>query len=317
MKNKFLIFFLSLIIIVLVIVLVIKETNYLDNSEIRNNSFIENFNFNDKNNISDDESNILDNDNLEGLMTFKHDGMDREYFIDLPEDYGNNEYPLVLGFHGSGGTYKKFLRDFKHLVDRNEFIGVYPQGFDKRWNSTILEETDYDNIDDVDYIDSLIKYLKLNYNIDESRVYVVGSSNGAGLAHRLALELEDTFAAFSSLAGSLESKVEFDDGYSISTLLIHGVDDTTVTYNGGTGILGINFMSAENALEFWANLNNCELGPVINNQQDAKFTRYNGCNDNVEIVLISLFDVGHGIPKSFINKKRPDIIWEFFKEKSI
>jgi len=57
-------------------------------------------------------------------------------------------------------------------------------------------------MDDVAFIRGSLDFLDSHYRIDADRVYVSGFSNGSGMAHRLAVEMSDRFAAASGSAGS-------------------------------------------------------------------------------------------------------------------
>lgn len=97
------------------------------------------------------------------------------YLLYLPKDYNqNNKYPLVLFLHGSGerGTNISLLE--KHglpkLVKEGKdfpFIIISPQCNENIiWND-ILEEL---------YL--LIEHIKLQYSVDETRIYCTGLSMG-------------------------------------------------------------------------------------------------------------------------------------------
>ncbi|UCE26200.1 MAG: phospholipase, partial [Candidatus Coatesbacteria bacterium] len=69
--------------------------------------------------------------------TITVDGVEREYYVHVPEGYdGPEPVPLVLALHGGGGKAEKMdkLTGFNDVADREGFIVVYPQGEDKHWN---------------------------------------------------------------------------------------------------------------------------------------------------------------------------------------
>ena len=73
--------------------------------------------------------------------TIVHDGIPREYIIFFPEKYDNNiKIPLMLNFHGGSGTASEhvYLSDMRSLVDKENFILVYPQGLYNVWNLSLI-----------------------------------------------------------------------------------------------------------------------------------------------------------------------------------
>ncbi len=61
-----------------------------------------------------------------------HDGIDREYFVYLPDAHRAGELlPVVIALHGYGGTATGFAmetsRGFNQYAERKGFIAVYPQ----------------------------------------------------------------------------------------------------------------------------------------------------------------------------------------------
>jgi polyhydroxybutyrate depolymerase len=58
-----------------------------------------------------------------------------------------------------------------------------------------------DNSDDVGFVRALLKALPEYMNVDQSRLYACGFSNGAGLTFHLAVELGERWAAIAPIAG--------------------------------------------------------------------------------------------------------------------
>ena len=119
---------------------------------------------------------------------------------DEPDVFVPNEMsrrlPLIILLHGYAGNaaIMNYYFGLRHEVDSRKFILVVPNGKTdssgmRFWNATpACCDFDHSNSDDVGYILNLIKEMKRRYKVDESRVFVVGHSNGAFMAHRLACE---------------------------------------------------------------------------------------------------------------------------------
>ena len=115
-------------------------------------------------------------------QSIMHDNLQRDYIIHIPASYDNNfPIPLVLCFHGYGGSASGIsYANFNYISDTANFIVVYPQG-------TLLQGTSHWNVggwtlgsntDDVGFISSLLDSLSDQYNIDQTRIYSTGMSNG-------------------------------------------------------------------------------------------------------------------------------------------
>ena len=128
---------------------------------------------------------------------------------------------------------------------------------------------------------------------DRRRVYAVGHSNGGFLAHRLACEAADLFAAVGSVAGCLG----IDDcapARPIPVLQMHGTADPLVAYGGG-GILG--HPAADDNAAAWAARNGCVEESVVGFQEDDVTCReWQDCDDGATVTLCSFEGMGHCWP---------------------
>ena len=125
-----------------------------------------------------------------GRQSIVVDGVERTYRVHLPKSYdGSQPTPLVLAFHmltGNGRT-MEWITHFNRVADEGGFIVVYPDGYQNSWaDGSYLFPADIDYIDDVAFTLALIDELEDAYNLDASRIYATGFSNGGFFAQRLA-----------------------------------------------------------------------------------------------------------------------------------
>ena len=113
-------------------------------------------------------------------------------------------YPIVFAFHGRGTDNDTWINKLNHLVGLGEFVGVYPQGYQKMWNSGGNESS---KADDVAFVGDIIDKLKEYKNLDFERIYAIGTSNGSSMTNKLALETT-YFSAIASIVSQL-SKANF------------------------------------------------------------------------------------------------------------
>jgi len=178
--------------------------------------------------------------------TLYHNGFTRNFNVFLPVNYVEGEsLPLVFNFHGLGSnmTQQQFYSEMDTVANEQNFIVCYPDGIDNAWNSGFGG-----SVDDVGFTDKMIGYIHEKYNIDLSRVYSCGMSNGGYMSYSLSCELSERFAAIASVTGSMAI------GYMptcnperiLPFMQIHGTNDNTVQYNGD----GIS-ASIDDVVSFW------------------------------------------------------------------
>ncbi|MEM8901929.1 MAG: hypothetical protein AAGC85_27730 [Bacteroidota bacterium] len=193
--------------------------------------------------------------------TLTYDGRLRHYLLFIPDSYSGNEaVPLLFSFHGAfGSMWKQFdLSGFHHIAERENFILVTPQSARLFWNAIGNSSLP----DDVGFIEALIEELT-TYNIDTSRIYCAGSSNGGFFSFQLACQLSDRIAAIASVKGGMR-KVQFDSCQAeraVPILQLHGTEDKRVDYS-----------LAEEALSFWIAHNQTSSKAIVRDVPDADTT---------------------------------------------
>ncbi len=274
------------------------------------------------------------------------DGLDREYILHLPKSYdGNAQLPLVMVFHGGGGTAKqmKSHSKFNKLSDRENFIVVYPNAVDKNWSDGRIGDKLPMQRDDVKFISNLIDTLSAKYKIDTRRVFSTGISNGGFFSFYLALKLSSKILAVAPVTANIPENLKdsYKPEFPVSMLLINGTDDPLVKYDGGPvgfksdeGGRGTS-LSTNETIEIWTRNNNCTLNSNVEDiadmdkDDDCKAVKYvySGCNEKTEVILVKITGGGHTwpgasqyLPKFIVGKVCKDfsateMIWDFFKNR--
>lgn len=199
------------------------------------------------------------------------DSLTRTYIVHVPTGYTPSKaYPVLFGFHGAGGTADTFAvtTNFSKLADQYGFIAVFCQGSSWApakapvWNAGDCCGQAADakkNVDDVGFFRLVLQRVKSQYNVDASRVYVAGMSNGSMLSNRLACEASDLIAGAALVSGTIQVK-SCTPARHIPILIIHGTADATVPYAGGKGggaATNATFVPVETAFEQWGKQNGC------------------------------------------------------------
>jgi len=135
----------------------------------------------------------------------------RTFLVHAPEKLPSRRAPLVIALHG-GATNAKAMENYTGLseaAERYGFIVTYPNGSGRlermrTWNGgNCCAYAAERNVDDVAFIKKLIDHMVDRFNVDPSKVYATGISNGAIMAYRLAAEIPERLGAIAAIAGTL------------------------------------------------------------------------------------------------------------------
>ena len=195
------------------------------------------------------------------LKLFAHDDTEREYLTYSPSGYSHiNEAPIVLNFHGFGGTAsgQLALSDWRELAEKHGIILIYPQGLDlqkggSHWNPDPVSSDSKSLSDDLGFVRRLLKRISKNYSIDKSRVYATGYSNGAGMAYGLAHHMPDLITGIAPVSGLMNDKyLSTTSGVSpVGLISFNGEEDWVRPVNGIKGYLA----SVADISSHWARIN--------------------------------------------------------------
>jgi len=249
----------------------------------------------------------------------------RTYVLHLPPDYARHvPLPLVVAFHGGGGDAAAFQRAAK-LDAQADALGwavVYPDGtghWDRRlltWNAgSCCGSAQEDRVDDVGFVLALLADLARDLDLDATRVYAVGHSNGGMMAYRLASAAPSHIAAVASVAGP-DMTERGGSGPAVPVLHIHSVDDPRANYDGGQAkVLAfvshyVEFRSVDETLSRWRDRDGCTgAGRVVEERKvelhSAELIDFGPCTGGSDVMLWRLHGAGHGWPggKSQLPKK--------------
>ena len=275
----------------------------------------------------------VDNSNLnDGVKTININGVTREFILYIPSTYNSADaIPLMLNFHGwtMSASDQMNMSDMRALAESEKFILVYPQGtkFKNRfygsthWN--VGSWTKGSTSDDIGFVDELIDYMAVNYNIDLERIYACGYSNGGFFSHELACNLSNKIAAIGAVSANMSTRTKdnCNPSHPIPVVTVSGTNDNEVSYDGG------NFegqISHNEVLNYWINYNETDASPIIsdlpniniNDGSTVKLYQYKNGNNNVEIEHYKVINGGHDWPGTLGNMDidADSIIWRFVSQ---
>lgn len=238
--------------------------------------------------------------------SFIQDGFDREYLIRLPDGHDPAQsYPVILAFGGMGDSAASF-RSYAGLEEAsaNEAIIVYGQGVGNAWAGAPYALTTMEQ--DIVYVQTAVDDVASNYGGDPERVYAVGMSNGGGMAAALGCHAPELVDGIASVAGAYydPTVTDCDTGdmkETVPTLLIHGVNDTLMDFDGGVRH-GATYLGVREVLDTAAARNHCSAHPG----SSSFFPE--SCDSDTELVTVT---GGHDW---FYTPSVADITWDFFQE---
>jgi polyhydroxybutyrate depolymerase len=232
----------------------------------------------------------------------------RPYELQVPAGASGTPLPLVLLLHGysANGFAQNIVFPFSNVVDSRRFLYALPDGTrdgqDKRfWNATdACCNFEKLAVDDVGFLRAVIADVEAHEAVDPSKVFIVGHSNGAFMALRMACEASDVVKGVVSVAGAADQNFPACPGPPIPVLQIHGLADATIKYDGGT-TSGGSYPGAITTTGDFAARNGCAptrsaQAPLdLIGDATAETTRetYDGCPADAGVELWSIAGAGH------------------------
>jgi polyhydroxybutyrate depolymerase len=206
--------------------------------------------------------------------------------------------PLLIVLHGlyNDPAAVEAASGLDGVADTEDVALAYPAGFNGSWNAgNCCGDSHAQGIDDVGFLVQVVGVVSQLRKIDLSRVYITGFSNGGMMALRALCDRPDVFAAAVSVAGTLQTPCA--DARPVSAMMLHGLADTTVPYNGVrlSAFLGVPITSVPASAAHLAARSRCVANRV---SSAARYTRraFMGCAAGTSVQLLSVPRMGHRWP---------------------
>ncbi|MHC4663794.1 MAG: alpha/beta hydrolase [Planctomycetota bacterium] len=137
-----------------------------------------------------------------------------------PSSYNGAPMPLIILFHGAGGTADYFISGYKWqpTADLHGYLLCSLQSQSTYWGG--VDSTDWNNAL------AMIEYMKANYNVREDKIVSFGFSNGAHFSCKMGIyNPGDQFDAF--IACSNGSTSGYQDARKIPAYFMWGAGEST------------------------------------------------------------------------------------------
>ncbi len=212
--------------------------------------------------------------------------------------------PLIIQMHGMNqdAPYQQNAAKWEPIADTARIVVVFPNGENKAW--------DISGDKDINFLKAIINEMYTRYEIDKNRVYVSGFSMGGMMSYHAANKMGDMIAAIAPVSGGggVNSPKR-----SIPIMHTHGTSDDVVNYN-----------STVNTLKGWVNAQKCSSNsqkikpyPATRSGSAASLEIWSGCNDGVEVRLMTIEGKGHWYSMDEASVNTSVEIWNFVKNYSL
>lgn len=279
-------------------------------------------------------------------LTVQHGGEQRSYMVHIPKSLtANHAAPLLVAMHGGGGNMRFQADDENYgLISKSNeagFIAVFPNGYSRMpggglatWNAgNCCAQARDKGSDDVGFIRAMLADVQQRAAVDRRRIYATGMSNGGMMAHRLACEASDLFAAIASVAGTDNTR-SCTPSRPIPVLIIHARNDDHVLYEGGAGEKAFrdrsqvtDFTSVPETTRRWMQRNQCNATAPAETTlkvEGARCERHAaGCSAGAVVEVCTTDTGGHSWPGAGKVRRGKegasqalsanDRMWEFFQ----
>lgn len=269
---------------------------------------------------------------LEG--EFRYSGGPVTYNLFKPTDNpATVELPLVVDLHGFGGDGGIFARrvEMNLVAEQNGFLVAYPSSPGRR--SWFL------NPSPLELVDTLINDVSNEYNVDATRIYVTGFSEGGSFSYAYTADRPERVAAIAPVGGTRYKNQRRDGSpwepnfptsdflpggtpetpdFPAPLLHIHGTADSVVPFEGGfAGNVAV--PSVESLFHLWQENNGGTAMETIDQPDLGSNVQLSRCTDcgtyvgasgqerPLETLLYQVRDGDHSWP-SFASEE----IWAFF-----
>lgn len=246
----------------------------------------------------------------------------RTYALFEPElDPNPDGYPLVIGLHGAGSEGIEFIGTafLGQKALKEKFIVACPNSLHYPlawWNAGDGYEAMTDSTDDLGFIAALIDTMIANHNVDTTRIFVMGHSNGSMMAYRVAAELSHKIAAIGINSGQMVYEY-CDPEFPVPIIHFHGLEDPLCPYEGEENEQVV-LPPVDSVMAIWRGINHCTSIPdTIYNTGGITGRKWASADGNSDIILYTMEGWGHSWPRTVDpGIDATDVIWDFLKDQT-
>jgi polyhydroxybutyrate depolymerase len=221
----------------------------------------------------------------------------------LPPELGATErLPVVVVLHGVSTNPWMMQNDIglgQEVVDRR-FIAVFPHGIAESWNAgDCCRPAMTLGIDDVAFLDAVVTDASRRPEVDPSRIFMVGESNGGIMTYRYLCDHADRLAGAASVVGT--NLAGCPPNEPIPLLHVAASADEVIRYSGGHSttsrlLASADFPPVVSSIERIATAESCGR-PTTSTQGAVEVMEWPGCDQDVPLRLVTVIGAKHKWPR--------------------
>jgi polyhydroxybutyrate depolymerase len=237
-------------------------------------------------------------------------GLKRSYEVIAPAGGLPKSAPVIVMLSGIGATVSSEITRDKLVpyASSDQAEIVYPVAVQQSWNA--IDCCGYANahqVDDMGFIKALVPAVDPGHARD---IYVVGYSNGARLAYRVACTDPGLFDGYASVKGGPSPDCMVSKPVTIVQL--SSLDDPEAAYNPGK----TNSLDPIPVTTLMARLHaadQCPASHAVTHSGSMTLDTWSGCADGTRLALATWTDGKHSFPRPPASvPAAAQVIWSFF-----
>jgi polyhydroxybutyrate depolymerase len=224
-------------------------------------------------------------------------GTQRSYLVVAPADQ-HTALPLLMVLHGRAVTVQQeeIRTDFLPLARQGKAVLVYPAGYGQSWNAGggCCGAASAAGTDDSAFLAAVVGEVRSYFAIDDSRVYLVGYSNGARMAFTEICTHPTLFTAFATYGGVPPENCG-DTSIAVSAWISAGTADPELST---TDPIQTSTQVIESVAASWRARDGCAPTPTRTTRTPAQLTEWARCRNGSAVESVLYHDLNHYWPRA-------------------
>lgn len=227
-----------------------------------------------------------------------------EFYLPLHRTAGQR-LPVVVLLHGHSATGGLIAQegDWEAAVNADQLIVLTPEGVEQSWNAgACCRLASTLGIQDEKFLDALVNDLRLRADVDPSRIFMVGESNGGMMTYRYLCDHAAKLAGAASVVGT---NIEgCSPNAPIPVMHVAGTADQAVPYKGGRTSISIalatkSFPPVVTSLKRVAKAEGCGPTPTTSSGgHEVTIQDWTGCRAGSKVRLVTVTGMTHEWPRA-------------------
>jgi polyhydroxybutyrate depolymerase len=242
------------------------------------------------------------------------DGLQRSYEVIAPVTAPPKSAPIIVMLSGLGATVADEINrdDLVPYAIGDEAEIVYPVAFEDSWNAiTCCGEAAADNIHDLAFLQALVAKVDPGH---ARTVYVVGYSNGARMAYRVACDDPGLFDGYAMVKGGPTPGCDLRK--PVTLIQVAAVNDPEIPYKPGDK--GIEPLPMTTLVADLRTAEKCPAKNTVTHAGSMTLTTWPACGDGTRLAFAVWPGGVHSFPRPPASvPAAARVIWSFFTKTAL